>query len=53
MIPAHVMAESREKAREAARGDAPEFKFMTWVVIGLWVAGIVLVGWLVLRGMRE
>jgi uncharacterized membrane protein YkvA (DUF1232 family) len=51
MIPAHVMAESREKAREAARGDAPEFKFMTWIVIGLWVAGIGLIGYFVFNAV--
>ena len=53
MIPAQVMEESRAKAREAARGDAPEFKFMTWIVIALWVAAVALVGWLVVRGVKQ
>ena len=53
MIPAQVMVESRAKANQALDEERPEFKFMVWVVVGLWVAAVVLVGWLVYWGIKK
>lgn len=53
MIPAEVMEESRVKAKGALDAEKPEFRFMTWVVIGMWVLAIALVGWLVYRMRRN
>jgi len=52
MIPAQVMVESRVKANEALDAERPEFKFMAWVVIGMWVLAIALVGWVVVKGIN-
>ena len=52
MIPAQVMEESRAKAKEAMDSEEPQFRFMTWVVIGLWLLAIALVGWLVYRAIK-
>jgi len=50
MIPAQVMEESRAKA--AQDSDRPQFRFMTWIVIGLWVLALLLAGWVVYRSMQ-
>jgi uncharacterized membrane protein YkvA (DUF1232 family) len=51
MIPAQVMEESRAKAAQNA--GRPEFRWMIWVVVGLWVLTILLVGWVVYRMIRR
>ncbi len=53
MIPVQVMEESRAKARAAMEGDRPEFKFMVWVVIAIWVLAVALVGWIIFRAVKR
>ncbi len=52
MIPVGVMEESRVKARDALDAEMPEFRFMTWVVIGMWVLAVVLVAWVLARTIK-
>lgn len=52
MIPAQVMEESRVKAQEALGQDRPEFRFMAWVVVAIWVLAVALAAWMVLRAVN-
>ncbi len=52
MIPAQVMEESRAKAQDALGQDRPEFRFMAWVVVAIWVLAAALAAWMVLRAVN-
>jgi uncharacterized membrane protein YkvA (DUF1232 family) len=53
MVPAQVMEESREKASAVLKANRPEFRFMTGVIIGIWVLTVLLVGWLGYQAFRK
>jgi uncharacterized membrane protein YkvA (DUF1232 family) len=52
LIPAEVMADSRVRAATLKEG-APEFKYMTAIVILAWVLVIALAVWLVAGSIRD
>jgi len=49
MIPAQVMAECRAKAEQALDGSKPQYRFMTVLIVAVWVIVLLAVGYLVFR----
>jgi len=49
MIPAQVMAECRAKAEQALDESKPQYRFMTVLIVALWVIVLLAVGFLLFR----
>lgn len=49
MVPAPLLEESRARAREAFASGRPTSRAALLVIVGIWIASAILVGWLVAR----
>lgn len=53
MVPAQVMADCQEKAKEHRFEGKPKYKFMGIIIIGIWIIVLLIGGLLLIRGIRR